>query len=123
MHAVTEPGPHFRENPGIYFAKGTGRSCDEAFRNARIEMMDRFDYLACTGGRITCGPNGGPFVSNRAQCERGLRGVHTAWAQCDNVFHSDPPSRPTPDTSASGLILIEAARRGEVRARASRIRD
>lgn len=120
VHAVTNPSKHFDENAGIYYAKGVGSSCVKAKQNGIYRMADDFHYLTCGGESVKCGVNGGPYVPYEFECKKTQNGNYVVWVQCDNLFHSELTPKPQPQGGAAGIILIEAARRGERKARASR---
>lgn len=119
FRAVTNPFKAAKDDEGLYYARGIAATCEEASHAARLRMMERFDYLACEG-ETRCGTNGAPFLMN-GECETAADGKKIAWLKCDNVMSKDHISPPQNNTGA-GIILIESARRGEIKARASRSR-
>ena len=119
VHAVTNPGKHFRENSGIYYAFGKGKSCQAAQLNGKTRLMNEFDYLTCDGD-VKCGVNGGVYTGGKSGCSKNSKGEFLTWVKCDNTFHGKIISKPQPDSSGAGIILIETAKRWETRARASK---
>lgn len=77
---------------GVYYAKGAGKSCDDAFKDAQQNLDHHFDQLTCDErGRIKCGTNGAPYRWNEGfgpTCFKQANGTHVVWAQCDNLTSS-----------------------------------
>lgn len=118
VHALTNPIKHFKENPGIYYAFGKGKSCRAAQINGKRRLMNKFDYLVCDGD-VKCGTNGGVYTGGTG-CGKNSKGEFITWVKCDNVFHGGLNPKPQAGGGGAGLILLEIARRGETKARASR---
>lgn len=105
VHAISHPIEHANENAGVYFARGSGRTCSEAYRNGTRKMMDEFDYLVC-GGMVKCGTNGSSYLLNQS-CNKTPDGTHYAWVTCSNLFHSPHYTAPESKTGP-GFILLQS---------------
>lgn len=119
VHALTNPVKHFKENPGIYFAFGKGKSCKAAQINGKRRLMNKFDYLVCDGN-VKCGTNGGVYTDGGAGCRKNSKGEFITWMRCDNIFHGSLNPKPQGNGGGAGYLLLEMARRGETKARASK---
>lgn len=112
LHALSSPVEHANENGGVYFAKGTGASCNAAFSNGLKNLENQYNYLLC-GGEVKCGNNGAPFLYGQ-ECKK-LGESYVAWVKCDNLFHSDPHSPPQPSSEGVGLILLMSLQKDQAR--------
>ena len=79
---------------GIFYAKGTGRNCSDAFEDAKELMASKFNHLQCDGS-IKCGTNGGVFKLNQACLRNKRTGVVSVWAVCEDV-KTRWSTKPTP---------------------------
>lgn len=99
---------------GIYYAKGIGKNCEEAFNDARQALDHSFDQLSCDErGNIKCGNNGAPFKWNYGYgptCYKQKNGKHVVWAQCDNIKNSFS-TKPKP---ASRCVMVGNGRVGRL---------
>lgn len=108
VHAISSPIVHANENAAVYYARGSGRTCDQAFKDGMKRMATDFDYLVCDGS-IKCGTNGGAYLRNQ-RCTRSANGTYYAWVQCDNLYHSEYIA-PQQQDQMSGFILLETLRK------------
>lgn len=119
LHALSAPVVHANENGGVYFAKGSGPSCNAAYSNGLKNLEKYYSYLVC-GGDLKCGNNGAPFLYNQ-NCQR-VGESYVAWVKCDNLYHSDPLPPPQASSEGTGLMLLMILQKDQEKVRASRNR-
>lgn len=82
---------------GTYFAKGTGRDCNQARQDAEYKLVDEYPNLSCKDcvrdgqQRVRCGVNGGVFAWEQRCTRNRNTGVYTVWGQCDHFNSGHVP--------------------------------
>lgn len=110
--------------PGVYYQRAIGKNCADAQENAREKLVFNHPEFECNRAMnptgIACeAQNIGPKLV-KGSCMKSSKGEVVAWIKCDTT--RSPPPRQKADPGV-GIILIGIAQRGEVKARASKIKD
>lgn len=97
--------------PGVYYQRATGRTCKQAFAEAKNKMRFNHHELVCDGNELYCGAaNVGPKLLGNS-CSQSSDGKIVAWLVCDNSGHT-PRRQGDPGT---GFILLHMLRESEKR--------